>query len=565
MAGSALISTRVAERLGAAGLLTNEQLAWALAQADATGKSAGEIVLERQFVTEEDIARVLEEWMGVPRVELASYAPDDGALALVPEDIARSAGIVPMFEIDGVLTVAIGRASDVFELDDLAAKIGLEVEAVLADSDAVSVALSQCYGPAPQAAGDARQAESAADEPVAASIPESVSASDGGATSSVEPGPIASDTVDFAPLQGYARGTIDLDVLAVADGLRTSLLVTEIMEAAVARRASGIHILPYKDDFFLALRVDGRLEQLGHAPLSMQGALVDGLGSFLRMPPVAEGPSVSRLQLEVSGVPAVVTASLVRTLAGQRLVVEIGYDVPVAYALDELGLSKPEVKAISALTERGGGLVVVASPVGEGRGDTYHAMLAHAAVAGRTVYSVERGTGPRVPAVAQVPVLSSSSPGTAAYIAAGLGQDTDVLGVESLCSAEEAHLALEAADAGRLVIVGVVAAGTTAALRRLLDLGVEPVSLASGVALVIGQRMARSASGGRTTVYEVLPVTDGVRAAIAASASANKLESAAREAGMRPFSASGVAKAANSAVAGSEEPEEIARLARAAQ
>ena len=543
MAGNARLSMRVAEELGAVGLLTNEQLAWAFAQAESTGESAGRIVFEREFVTEADIARVLEESLGVPRLDLESYTPDEEALALVPAELARFFGVVPMFEIDGVLTVAIGKASDVFGLDELADKIGLEIEAVLADSGAVGAALAQSYGAESAPADGASPGGTTSDEPSAPFL----------GTPTAGAGDDTPPSEDSAPDSAVAHGSaapgrmqtltpVDLDVLAVADARRTSLLVTEIMEAAVARRASDLHVLPYKDDFFLTMRVDGRLEQFGHAPLSMQGALIDGFRSFLHMAAVAEGPSVGRVQVDVSGIAVTVTASLVNTLAGQRLVLGIGYHPPAARALDELGLSESEVRAVSALAERGRGLVLVAAPIGEGGSDTYHALLAHAAVVGRTVYSVERGTGPRIPAVAQVPVLPSSSPGAAAYLAAGLGQDTDVLGIDALSSVHEVHLALEAADAGKLVVAGIVAAGTTVAVRALLDMGAEPVSLAAGVALVIGQRTVRAASGERTAVFELMPATDAVRAAIAGSATAAELEAAGREAGMRPLGAQSPAR-----------------------
>ena len=89
--------------------------------------------------------------------------------------------------------------------------------------------------------------------------------------------------------------------------------------------------------------------------------------------------------------------------------------------------------------------------------------------------------------------MNPGSPvGAASYFAAGMRQDTDVLAIDSMQSVEDVHLAIEAAGLGKLVIATFAGADIVTAVRRMLDLGAEPVSLASALTLGVGQRVVRT-------------------------------------------------------------------------
>ena len=469
--------------------------------------------------------------MGIPRVDIASYAPDDEALELLPAAIARERNLLPLFEIEGMLTVAIGSPADVFSLDGVGARIGLEVEPVLAEAPAVSAAVDQYY-PEPETeqepeaepeleevededietiemspadffevAEDEREVVEApsdvtealgvqADEAIEAAE-EFVATADTGSGEPAEDEHPPQTVEEVTESEGSAA--IDLDVLAVADDRKLAMLVADILDDAVARGASRIHLLPYKNDFFLVFRIGGRLEKVSSAPLSMQAALIDGFKSYAKLGSVAaDMPALGRLHAEIGGKQLVLTVSSVPTVAGQRLVVSIAAARPEPRDFLQLGMSEAEARALQAMAERGRGLLLVAAPVAGGRSSTYYALLSHAAAAGKTVYSVERAIEHEIPAVAQVLVNPGSPVGAASYFAAGIRQDTDVLAIDSMQSVEDVHLAIEAAGMGKLVIATFAGADIVSAVRRMLDLGAEPVSLASALTLGVGQRVVRT-------------------------------------------------------------------------
>lgn len=603
MAESTTIAGRVLDALVTTGLVTADQLVGARAVAPSEG-AAGRALVDRGLLSADQLATVLEDELGIPRVDMASYAPDDDALELVTASMARERGFLPMFEIEGMLTVAIGRAEDVFMLDELATELRVEIEAVLADEPAVRDAIVQYYGEPTQAVealGDtgfpgldddieisaADFFDVADDSPVVvvagAVQPTSSDSEVANLAQTVE------EVVEAAAPEG--RPSVDLDVLAVADDRKVAVLVADILEQAVARGASRIHLFPYKNDFFLVFRIKGRLEKISSAPLSMQGPLVDGFKNYAKLGRVgADVPALGRLHAEIGGKQIVLTLSSVPTVAGQRLVISLSAAKPQPRDFLELGMSEAESRALQAMVERGRGILLIAAPVAGGRSSTYYALLSHAAAVGKTVYSVERSIEYEIPAVAQVLVNPGSPVGAASYFSAGIRQDTDVMAIDSMQSVEDVHLAIEAAGLGKLVIATFAGADIASATRRMLDLGAEPVSLGSALTLGVGQRVVRtncpncsgdektplsdkipgaakgmttrkgtgcpncgkSGFAGATGIFEMLPFTEPVRAEVANAGSKQQLQAAALAAGMRPMVASGLAKVKDGLVSAEE-------------
>ncbi len=593
------ITGRVLDSLVAAGLMTAEQLGGVRDAAAARGTHVGVILSERSLASPIDVISVLEHELGVPQVDLSSYTPEDDALALVPASVARARKVLPLFEIEGMLTVAVGDPMDVFALDDVAAEIGLEVEPVLADGASFASTLDQYYPP--DAAGDASSVRSNAGLPGPESSDLFEDAAD--ETPAVPVAPVAeaasagilagAGTIEqMAEAARADRGpaTIDLDVLAVADTRKVSVLVADILEDAVSRGASRIHLLPYKDDFFLVYRVKGVLEKVSSAPLSMQGALVDGFKSYARLGSVpASRPALGRVRTRIGDKDRVLTVSVVPTIAGQRLVVTLAPFRPEPRRFEDLGMPEAETRALRAMVERGRGILLVCAPVAGGASTTYYALLAHAAAAGKTVYSVEQSIDYELASVAQV-MIEPGGLAPAAYIAAGMRQDTDVIAVDGLRTVEDVHLAVEAAGQGKLVIATFPAADIASGVRRMLDLGAEPHSLASALTLGVGQRLVRlncpncsvetdgalaaqipgapagvrdqAGTGcpncgktgfrGAVAIHEVLPFTEPVRAVVGRGASESEIAKAAIAAGMRPIAVPGLSRVKSGEVSAEE-------------
>lgn len=587
MAGNG-ISVRVLDSLVSAGLMTSDQVSSVQEAASARGVHVGVILTERALVSPVDVVSVLEQELGIPQVDLSSYAPEEDALALVPAAVARTRKVLPLFEIEGMLTVAVGDPMDVFALDEVGAEIGLEVEPVLADGASFASSLDQYYasgGAAEPAAPVAEVPEVEAsdffEEPVdeTPAVPVAPVA-EPTAAEKAAPAPETIEQMAAAAPTTSGPAAIDLDVLAVADARKVAVLVADIIDDAIARGATKIHLLPYKEDFFLVYRVKGALEKVSSAPLSLQAALIDGFKNYAKLSNVPTSrPALGRVHAHIGDKERILTVSVVPTIAGQRLVVTLAPFKPEPRSFEELGMPEAESKALRAMVERGRGILLVCAPVAGGASTTYYSLLAHAAAAGKTVYSVEQSIDYELPAVAQV-MTEPGGPSPAAYIAAGMRQDTDVIAVDGLRTVEDVHLAVEAAGQGKLVIATFPAADIASGVRRMLDLGAEPHSLAAALTLGVGQRLVRlncpncsvetdgklaakipgapsglrdkAGSGcpncgktgfrGAVAIHEVLPFTEPVRTVVGRGASAAEIAAAAQGAGMRPLIVPGLSR-----------------------
>ncbi|MDY0340147.1 MAG: ATPase, T2SS/T4P/T4SS family [Coriobacteriia bacterium] len=610
MSSGSGISHRVLDGLVDAGLMTAEQASSVIEAARDAGTHEGTVLTDRAYVSPFDVMSVLEHEMGVPQVDLASYTPEDEAIALIPASVARSYRALPLFEIEGMLTVAVGDPMDVFGLDAIAGLIGLEVEAVLADPVSVDNALDQYYpaGAETLAAGSATdtsldkilvdkevvEASDFFEEPLdqTPAVPVMPIEDSDSTVAPVAPVAISEAMEQMAaePSSQAGPAAIDLDVLAVADTRRVAVLVSDILEDAVARGASRIHLLPYKDDFFLVYRIKGGLEKVASAPLAMQAGLIEGFKQFAHLDGVpATRPALGRVHTHISDKDLVLTISVVPTISGQRLVVSLSAFKPQPRSLEDLGVSDAEARALRAMVERGRGILLVCAPVAGGASATYYALLAHAASAGKTVYSVEQSIEHEIPAVAQV-MIEPGGLSSAAYIAAGMRQDTDVIAVDGLRSVEDVHLAVEAAGMGKLVVATFPAADIASGVWRMLELGAEPHSLAAALTLAVGQRLVRlncpncsietdgqlasripgsspglrdkAGSGcpncgksgfrGAVAIHEVLPFTEPVRAAVGRAAGVADIMAASAAAGMRPLAAAGLLRVKNGEVSAEE-------------
>jgi len=567
---------RVIEGLITGGLLTEEQAAAAVEVAQTRDVPYGTVLTEWDLVRPADVRFLLEQELGIASVDLSSYVPDAGALARMPAEAALRWQVLPLFELDGVLTVAIADPMDVFILNAVSRQAGLDIEPVFAAKASLRAALGQYY---PEiAAGECAEVPIAAAEAAPAAARAS-SASSSRSSGAASPAAVSAGTQ-----------TVDLGVLGTGDPAAAFALVTRILEDALAKGASRIHLLPYKGEFILAYRIKGALEPVGHGPLARHAFLVDAFCRAAGVASPADGaPVMARMRRQVLGEELVITLSCVETLGGYRLVASFAAPRTVPHSLEDLGLLDAEARALKAMVERGRGILLVCAPEANGAAATYYALVAHAVATGRTVLSVEESCEYELPGAAQVLV---KAPGTTVdvLLRGALQQDVEVVGVDALHTAGDIEAAVAIAAAGRLVIATYAAGDIARGVRRMLDLGVEPHGLAAALSLGVGQRLVRlnclncsgetdgvlaaripgaeaslrdrAGSGcpncggtghrGAVAIHEVLPFTEPVRAVMSRAGSVDDISRAAHAAGMRPLVAAGLARVREGQVSAEE-------------
>jgi type IV pilus assembly protein PilB len=494
-------------------------------QARAAGRPMGQLLLDQGFIDAAQLAVAVAERFGLQAASLETLVPDAAAMALVSPAALRRLEAVPVgFRDPDTLLVAMSNPSNVVAVDDLAMLTDLRVEPVVVTPDDLDVLLARL-------------------DDVAA-------------------GPVA-------PAEPAAADAAACD------------LVRAIVSRAVAQGVTAVHVEPDDGQLLVRHRVDGLMAEVERV-CARQAAGVIAEIKILCDLDVAERrlPQDGGASLELDGRRIDVRVRTVPLVDGESAVLRLVEPARRPLALAELGMGDGHRACIERAFARSRGAVVVAGPSGSGTSTTLRAALALADPASRTVMTIEDPVEIRLPRVQQMQVRARTGLDFAAGLRAIAGADPDVILAGALGDRACAQIAVDAAIAGRLVLGALPAADAPAAALRLVDMGLEPYLVAAALDCVVAQRLVRrlcvhcrrpvqvaaaeaglatggeteifDAAGcagclatgysGRTGIFEVMAVTEEIRALVVARAPASELRRTAIAQGMRTLVEDGLAK-----------------------
>jgi general secretion pathway protein E len=289
--------------------------------------------------------------------------------------------------------------------------------------------------------------------------------------------------------------------------------VNSLFAEALARRASDVHVEPFADHFAVRMRIDGMLVTARTAPRARFDAvcsrikLLSGMDIGERRLPQDGRQSIriagQELDLRISSLPSVWGESVVLRLLGRS------DRLP---ELAELGVSDAQAGELLSLVDKPNGVVLVSGPTGSGKTTTIYRLLVHLNNGVRKIVTVEDPVEFDLPGVVQMQVRSDIGLSFAAGLRSILRQDPDVIMIGEIRDQETARIAVQAALTGHLVISTIHTNSALAAAPRLLDLDVEPFLLADVLRGLVGQRLvrrlcphcARPADADRVAGYEAM-------------------------------------------------------------
>ncbi|WP_448661066.1 GspE/PulE family protein [Sphingomonas sp. CJ20] len=249
-----------------------------------------------------------------------------------------------------------------------------------------------------------------------------------------------------------------------------------LLDVAFARGASHLHFEPTGKELVASVRAGGALAELVRLTREEARRVNDAVATR-----VGAGTGIAHDRGTI-GFSGLVTRDGLRTVL--RL--------PAAEAGDStlaaLGMRAPMVAALQGATARSG-LILLAGTPGSGTTTTLRALLRGLAGGRRTMLSIEAVPGPRIAGVAQAALGASLSAGEA--LRQAIDHDIDVIGIDGIGDRETAGLAVEAAQAGLLVIATVAAADAVSAIRALREWRIGSFALASTLNAVVAQRLVR--------------------------------------------------------------------------
>ena len=528
----------------------------AVAAARASGAPTGQTLVAEGTLTPEQLSRVVAERFGMDHVDLLEFPVDEGAMRLVPTDVARRYEALPIAFDGTTLVVAMAEPRNVQAADDIALLTGHAVRPVIAAPAHIGHLLDRVD-------------------------------------------PLADIIEDDEPLDLDAAGPPESEELVEDAGAAPVVrLVNSLLQQAIQRGASDVHFTPADGALRGQYRIDGVLVGAATVPRRMVPGVVSRIKIMADLD-IGErrAPQDGRMSVTVSGRPVDVRVVTLPLAGGESVVMRI-LDRPSGVPdLDGLGMPEPERVRLERACRRTHGAVLVGGSTGAGKSTTLYAALGVANTGERSLITIEDPVEYRMDGIKQMPVNPRAGVTFSAGLRSVLRADPDVVMVGEVRDRETAQIAVEAALTGHLVLTSLHTTDAPGAITRLIEMGIEPFLVASSVRCVVAQRLARrlcegcrrpvrlraaalQASGypatedvdafeptgcarcgetgyrGRVGLYEVLDVDDDLHDMILARASGNDLAAAGRARGMRPLKEVGL----EYVVAGVTSASEVARV-----
>jgi type IV pilus assembly protein PilB len=435
------------QRLVNAGLISPQQLEFALKEQARTGQLLGEILVGLNFTTEAAIAAVVTRQSGEVFDDLAEIAVPPEVVGLLPVEMIRERKVFPVWADAGSIRVAMVDTFDVETIDEVARITGREVDVVGCPKKAFFAALHRHL-----------DTESEAGLRLETSI------------------------------QAPAR-----DLLGESgEEVPIATLVDQIIAKGVVSGATDVHVEPEANVVRIRYRIDGIL-QLGETiPKTLQSALESRFKVTAKLD-ISEKrmPQDGRIQMVVDDRQIDLRVSTLPAIHGENIVLRLLDREKVVVKLDDLGFAAEHRQMFAEALDRPNGIVLVTGPTGSGKTTTLYAGLMEIDSLQKNVMTLEDPVEYRIPVIRQAQVNPKAGFTFASGLRALLRQDPDVILVGEMRDRETADLAIRAAMTGHLVLSTLHTNDAASALPRLLEIGIPPYLLPSTIIAVISQRLVR--------------------------------------------------------------------------
>ncbi len=524
--------------LVASGLVTHEQLKRALARQNEGGGRLGEVLISEGLVSEQDIAAAVAGQMHIGVVDLTQTTPQPGALGLLPRDFIVRRRLMPLsLDDNGSLVVAMTNPLDVISIDEIGMRTKKRVVPLICTESAFDEAVSIYFS----SRGKLKDAREDAEE-------------------------------------AGGNGEIDADIIEIVDALLTD---------AASMDASDIHLEPAEDSLNVRCRIDGVLHEMREFPKELQAGIISRLKIMGNLN-IAERrlPQDGRTTFELSSGEAVdLRLASIPSMYGENLTIRILEVSPLPPTLASLGLiGENLIRFEKALKAPEGGIVIV-GPTGSGKSTTLYTTLELIKTPQRKVYTVEDPIERKIEGIIQTEVKPAIGLTFAQALRALVRADPDVIMVGEIRDLETAKMAADSAVTGHQVFSTLHTNDASAAVNRLVEMGVPRYLVAAAWRCFVAQRLVRrlcphcrsettmtetrwlelglgpaprkrfkvfepvgctkcfgTGYRGRLGLYEVLIMDDELRDAVATGGSVLEIQRLARAKGVSSLREDGIAK-----------------------
>jgi type II secretory ATPase GspE/PulE/Tfp pilus assembly ATPase PilB-like protein len=270
-------------------------------------------------------------------------------------------------------------------------------------------------------------------------------------------------------------------------------ITEQVIARALDQRASDILIDPTSESIYkIRLRVDGVLRTTDEFKAEICKAVINSIKAVSGMD-ISEKrrPQDGAFTAKKGSTNASFRVASAGVLNGEKLSIRILNQQARTFTLADMGLAKKQYLMIQDAIKKPSGMVLMCGPTGSGKTTTMYAMLNEIDRYTRNVITVEDPIEAMLPETSQIEINPKADITFAKALRSILRQDPDVICVGEIRDEETAEIALRASQTGHLVLATIHSQSNATALIRLLDLGVSPLLLSSGLSILVSQRLLR--------------------------------------------------------------------------
>jgi type IV pilus assembly protein PilB len=559
--------SRLGELLVRENLISLAQLQKAQDEQRKSGTRLGYSLTKLGILDEQELTNFLSKQYGVPSINLSDFEISPDVLQLVPAELAKRHQLLPVNRAGATLIVAMSDPSNIYAIDDLKFRTGLNIEVVVASELAIDESIQRYYE-------------------------KHVSYDDVLGDIDADAVEVGSDADDF--------NVVDLEK---ASGEAPVIkLCNVILLNAIKKRASDIHIEPYERAFRVRYRIDGVLyEENPPLPLKLKAAVTSRIKIMSQLD-ISERrlPQDGRIKLKLGKDKEMdFRVSVLPTLFGEKIVLRLLDKSNLQLDMTKLGFEDKQLADFMKAIHQPYGMVLVTGPTGSGKTTTLYSALQELNKTTRNISTAEDPVEYNLMGINQVQMHEDVGLNFATALRAFLRQDPNIIMVGEIRDFETAEIAVKAALTGHLVLSTLHTNDAPSTVSRLLNMGVEPFLVTASVNLILAQRLARkicseckqpiesnvkplidlgvkadvaqklqlykgtgcrtcSNTGykGRIALYEVMPFSEPLKELVLQGASTAEVKAEAIRGGMKSLRMSGIEKL----IAGITTVEEVLRV-----
>ena len=451
---------RLGDVLIDAGLIDEGQLTHALERQKMSKRRLGDELIAEGVITEAGLIEALQMQLGVEFIDLSQVDLDPEMSRVVSKNVARQYNVVPVRQSPEEVFLAMSDPLNFMAIEAVKNATRKRVVPMVATQDAIMRAIMTLYG------------------------------NEGAARAIEEMRRDVRSTAD--DVQGTFT-TTSLGDDADAQSAPTVRLVNSVIERAATERASDIHLEPREEDLHVRMRIDGVLRTILTVPKELQASVISRLKIMGGMDTSERRvPQDGRANIRLKRQAIDLRINTLPTIHGEKEVIRLLEKNEEWFNPQGIGLEGDNLEKYRRLLRANNGMVLIVGPTGSGKSSTMHTMIRELNNDAVNLVTLEDPVEYNIDGVNQVQINEKTGMTFASGLRAILRQDPDIVAVGEIRDGETAEIAMRAAITGHLVLSTVHTYDAASTIDRLVDIGVAPYLIASGVRGIVSQRLVRT-------------------------------------------------------------------------